>query len=218
MSVLVAGESRPSISDAISFSMRSSLLKGSKIISEISSRPLRFAVQDELSDSPIIAESRTLLRSSRSENVQLVLGKIENLRIAARTMNGIVVRANEVFSFWRHVGRPSKAKGYAVGREVREGCIIPTIGGGLCQLSNALYDAALQANLDIIERHAHTRVIQGSLAESNRDTTVFWNYIDLRFSAPFDFRVEIELTEDNLIVRFRGTRSARTSNIALPSL
>ena len=36
------------------------------------------------------------------------------------------------------------------------GCIIPSIGGGLCQISNALYDAALLAELEIVERHGGT--------------------------------------------------------------
>ena len=67
-----------------------------------------------------------------------------------------------------------------MGRELREGCLVPSIGGGLCQLSNALYDAALRAGLQVVERHRHTQVVPGSLAESDRDATVFWNYRDLR--------------------------------------
>ena len=95
--------------------------------------------------------------------------------------------AHAVFSFWKQVGRTNRLKGYVAGRELREGCLIPSIGGGLCQLSNALYDAALQAGFEIVERHAHSQVIPGSLAEAGANATVFWNYVDLRFRSHHAF-------------------------------
>jgi hypothetical protein len=106
-----------------------------------------------------------------------------------------------VFSFWRALGRPSRARGYVAGRELREGCMVASTGGGLCQLSNALYAAALEAGLPILERHAHSRIVPGSLAERGLDATVFWNYLDLRFRAPADCLLRVELTATHLNVR-----------------
>ena len=63
--------------------------------------------------------------------------------------------------------------GFVAGRELREGCMVSSIGGGLCQLSNALYAAALEAGCEIVERHAHSKVVPGSLAERGLDATVF---------------------------------------------
>ncbi|MBC7930295.1 MAG: VanW family protein, partial [Rubrivivax sp.] len=105
--------------------------------------------------------------------------------------------------------RASRGRGYGRGRELREGCVIPSVGGGLCQLSNALYDAALQAGFEIVERHSHTRIVPGSQAEAGRDATVFWNYVDLRWRSPHPFRIEASMSRDQLIVRFRGDGSAR---------
>jgi len=157
---------------------------------------------------PVIAVSESDLWNpyDNEDNWILTAGKIENLRIAARKLNGIEVKANEVFSFWKHIGNPNFGKGYVIGREVREGCIVPTIAGGLCQMSNALYDAALKANFEIVERHRHTKVIKGSLAEQDRDATVKWNYVDLRFRSDHDFRIEVELTSEKLIVRFKSSQ------------
>lgn len=73
---------------------------------------------------------------------ELQLGKVENLRVAARSLDGIRVPKGAIFSFWRQVGRPTKARGYVVGRELRQGCLIPTVAGGICQLSNSLYQMA----------------------------------------------------------------------------
>ncbi|MBI3237584.1 MAG: VanW family protein [Flavobacteriia bacterium] len=163
-----------------------------------------------LNNAPVIAASHTELwnKNDNPQNWILTAGKIENLRIAVRYINGLEVPANSIFSFWKHLGNPNWGKRYVIGREIREGCIIPTKAGGLCQLSNALYDAALNAHFEIIERHKHTKVVAGSLAEQNRDATVKWNYIDLRFKSEFAFRIEARLTDTELIVQFKSLGKA----------
>lgn len=79
-----------------------------------------------------------------------------------------------------------------------------SIGGGLCQLSNALYAAALDAGLEIVERHPHSAIVPGSEAEAGRDATVFWNYLDLRLRAAAPFRIEAHLSGHELVVVLRG--------------
>lgn len=167
-------------------------------------------------NTPVIAESRTELwnRNDNTQNWILTAGKIENLRIAVRTIHELEVPANAVFSFWKHIGNPNIGKRYVTGREIREGCLIPTKAGGLCQLSNALYDAALKANFTIVERHKHTKVVRGSLAEQNRDATVKWNYVDLRFRSEFDFLIEAFLTDSELVIRFRSKQKQAENNSA----
>jgi hypothetical protein len=119
-----------------------------------------------------------------------------------KALHGVRIEAGHTFSFWAQVGSPVRRRGFVAGRELREGCIIPSIGGGLCQLSNALYEAALDARLEIVERHAHTQRVPGSKAVAGRDATVFWNYVDLRLRADFDWQIEARLTASELIVRF----------------
>lgn len=192
--------------EILSFWLKVKAFQSRRTVTELSAgRPRRFSKGNELKNAPVIAESRTSLWTTDEANEQiLVVGKIQNLRIARRNLDGLEIEANEVFSFWRHVGRASRRKGYVAGRELREGCLIPSTGGGLCQLSNALYDAALQAGFEIIERHAHTKAIPGSLAEAGRDATVFWNYVDLRFKARNRFRIEVQLTSEDLLIRFKA--------------
>lgn len=175
----------------------------------------QFSVGKNLKELPVISFSESDLwnTNDNAENWILTAGKIQNLRIAAQKLNGIEIKAHEVFSFWKHIGNPNFGTNYVIGREIREGCILPTKAGGLCQLSNALYDAALNANFEIVERHKHTRIIQGSLAEKDRDATVKWNYVDLRFKSKFDFRIEIELTSDQLIVSFKSDGKSENLNL-----
>lgn len=133
---------------------------------------------------------------------RLQLGKIQNLRIALRQIDGINIPAGETFSFWRQIRRATKQRGFKPGRELREGCIIPSVGGGLCQISNALYDLALQSGCRIDERHPHTQVIPGSAADRDRDATVAWNHIDLRFTPAQPLRIRTKLTQTELVLQF----------------
>ncbi len=152
-----------------------------------------------------LATSRSALRAAEDPSERaLEAGKIHNLRLAARAFDGVYVPPGGELSFWAQLGRPTARRGFAVGRELRQGCLIPSVGGGLCQLSNALFDAAQQAGLPITERHAHSQIVPGSLAVQGRDATVFWNYVDLRFRAPRGLWVHCQLTDDSLEVRLHA--------------
>lgn len=198
----------PTRKEAAVFRFKTALLQTKRVFEDSSfKRVQRFGRADGLADLPVIARSATpLWTETEPQERFLVAGKIQNLRVAIARLHGIEVKANETFSFWKHIGRATKRRGFVEGRELREGCIIPNVGGGLCQLSNALYDAALQANFEIIERHRHTQVVAGSLAEHGRDATVFWNYVDLRFRSPKPFRIEAKLVGEELTVEVRGEK------------
>ena len=168
----------------------------------------RFSQTNSGSDLAALGESKTPLWTEKEPGEQfLQAGKVQNLRLAIRSLHGLLIPADRVFSFWQHVGKTTRRKGFVNGRELREGCIIPNIGGGLCQLSNALCVHA-QAGFEIIERHAHTQVVAGSLAEQGRDATVFWNYVDLRFKSPIPVYLHAEMDAENLLVRFHGEKNS----------
>lgn len=169
-----------------------------------------------LADAPILAEwSSDLWRDATSPRERLLqLGKVQNLRVAARAFHAVEVPAGAVWSFWRQLGRITRARGFAEGRELREGCLIPTIGGGLCQVSGAIYNAALAAGFEIVERHAHSNPGVGSLAQMGRDATIFWNYVDLRLRAPVPWRMEVHLSHDHLTVRIRAAEPVPRGTVA----
>ncbi|QKG56386.1 VanW family protein [Hymenobacter sp. BRD128] len=203
--------------DAV-FQLKAQLLTGRRQWQNLLAPPPRCRPDGRLAGAPVLASSASDLWNPDDTPTTWLLtaGKVENLRRATRRLHGLEVPAGAVFSFWRHVGQPSRRRGYVPGREIREGCVVPIVAGGLCQLSNALYDAALQAGFAIVERHRHTRVIAGSLAELDRDATVKWSYLDLRFRPPFTFRLEVELTADRLLVRFRAA-GASPAGSTLPA-
>lgn len=189
------------------FETKAALLRLRRAGADLSSAaPKRHRAGSKLADAPVLATIRSPLWTTKggAKDRALNAGKIQNLRAAISGLDGVEVNAGEVLSFWRQVGKPLKRRGFVEGRELREGCMIATVGGGLCQLSNALHEAALDAGLEVIERHAHTRVVPGSRAEVGRDATIFWNYLDYRIRSPRPFRVEAKLTASDLELTIRG--------------
>ena len=161
---------------------------------------------EKMHDGPyslVVGESRTHLWSDdRPAEAIHQKGKVHNLRKAVAELDCARLLPGQVFSFWTQIGRATEERGYVVGRMLQQGCMIPAVGGGLCQLSNALYDAALQSGCEIIERHAHSRVVPGSEAAAGRDATVAWNYVDLRFRSRVPLLIRAQVTEDELAVSF----------------
>lgn len=146
------------------------------------------------------------------EEFPLTAGKVQNLRTACGYLHRVEVPAGEVFSFWKQLGRTTRKRGFVAGRELRSGCLVPNLGGGLCQLSGLLHAAALNAGLEVVERHEHSRLLPGTSVEPERDATVFWNYVDLRFKASFDWRLEVYLTATDLVVSIRAADASRIGN------
>lgn len=172
--------------------------------------PRHLPSSSRLAEAPVQAEHRSpLWHDTRADEFALVAGKVHNLRIAAAAFDGLVVPAGQVLSFWRQLGRPSRGRGFVVGRELRAGCVVPTVAGGLCQLSNALATCAERAGIEIVERHRHTaRITPADESDDTADATVLWNYVDLRLRAPFEMRIDCALTADSLVLRIRADRQA----------
>jgi hypothetical protein len=180
-----------------------------RTVRDLAGGPRRIGQTDAPDFPVLLGESRSPLWSDpRHAERRYQLGKVHNLRRAVRTLDRVVVPAGATFSFWAQLGRPSRRRGYATGRMLQQGCLVPATGGGLCQLSNALYQTALASNCLITERHAHSRTVPGSAAALGRDATVAWNYVDLRFRARETLVIEAGLTRDELVILFRGRGAA----------
>lgn len=153
----------------------------------------------------VLAEAVVKLREPQWEKKRgLTRGKIENLRRACRTIGGAGLSPGEIFSFWNEVGPPWRVRGFRMGDEVRSGYEMPVIGGGLGLLSGALFEAASQAGLMVIERHA-SHFQSGDREFHDVGADVRWGELDLRLAAPTDeVRIEARMTPDELIVRIRG--------------
>lgn len=129
--------------------------------------------------------------------------KINNLRIALKEVNGIIIQPGETFSFWKLVGKTTENKGYMEGLMLSNGEVKVGIGGGLCQLANMLFWLAIHTPLEIRERHHHSFDIfpdDRRTIPFGAGTSVFYNYVDLQFHNPTDctFQFRIWLSDEFL--------------------
>lgn len=97
-----------------------------------------------------------LRRQLKDVDMWLQENKIINLKLATSRIHGVLIYPGEVFSYWRLIGKPSRAKGYAKGMVLRNGTFHPGTGGGLCQLSNMIFWMAAHSPLTVVERHRHS--------------------------------------------------------------
>ncbi|MEC8024724.1 MAG: VanW family protein [Myxococcota bacterium] len=105
-----------------------------------------------------------------------------NLRLAARLVDGVVVASGERFSFNHEVGRRTLERGFRVAPVLAFEGKRPAMGGGICQVSTTIYNAALYADLRILHRYPHSRPIR--YVPLGRDATVSWGSKDLTFENP----------------------------------
>lgn len=154
-------------------------------------------------DALVVEERVSLHRTDAAAEPLFEEGKRVNLALAAPAFDGLYLAPDRPLSFWRALGRATEARGYRHGMELRGGCIVPAVGGGLCLLSNALFALAARAGFRIIERHGHSLEavppVEGALW--GIDATVFWPYVDLRFAPASPVVLSVRVDEDALVVR-----------------
>lgn len=152
-----------------------------------------------------------LIKKLGDSDMELQLNKVRNLALVIERLNDLIIAPGETFSFCKLVGRPTRAKGYMHGMELRQGEAQPGIGGGICQISNLLHWLVLHSPLTITERHHHSFdpfPDSGRVLPFASGATVFWNYRDFQFTNRTDrtFQIRLWLTERLLEGELRTDR------------
>ncbi len=102
-----------------------------------------------------------------------------NLVLACKKLNGKVIMPGETFSYNAALGPRTYAAGYRNGKIYENGQVVDGLGGGICQISSTLYNAALMSDMEIVERRNHQFVT--SYVDKGRDATVVYGLTDFRF-------------------------------------
>lgn len=113
--------------------------------------------------------------------------RAENLRLAAEAINGYVIEPGATFSFNEVVGDTTAERGYKEAPVLYSSGLGSSDGGGICQVSTALYIAAVKADLEIVERHPHS--VPSDYAPIGLDATIVYGSRDLRIKNNTDFPV-----------------------------
>ena len=112
-----------------------------------------------------------------------------NLVLACQKLNGKVIMPGQTFSYNETLGPRTAAAGYKNAKIYESGQVVDGLGGGICQISSTLYNAALMSDMEIVERRNHQFVT--SYVKAGRDATVVYGSTDFRFKNTRTYPVKI---------------------------
>lgn len=138
--------------------------------------------QPQAPEQEVIGEYQAI---SQSEDA----GRSENIRLATEAIDGTVIEPGGTFSFNETVGNTSAERGYKEAAVIRNGEVAQGDGGGVCQVSTALYIAAVKADLEIVERHPHS--VPSDYAPIGLDATIVYGSFDLQLKNNTDHPMTI---------------------------
>ena len=123
-----------------------------------------------------------------------------NIQVAADTLNGLTIPAQSPWSFNEVVGNRTLDRGWRLAPSLAFDGAEPAAGGGICQVSSTVYNAALLADLGIRQRHPHSRPVP--YIALGRDATVAWGIKDLQLDNPhpFPLKLRAKVVHDRLVV------------------
>jgi vancomycin resistance protein YoaR len=148
--------------------------------------------------------------------------RVQNIQTAASRFHGLLVAPGETFSMAKALGDVSLNNGYAEALIIFNGQTIQGVGGGVCQVSTALFRTALYSGFPIIERYPHAYRVkyyekvagnQVSSRLAGMDATVYVPLVDLKFTndSPYWLLMETYVSPQNssLTWKFYSTRDGR---------
>lgn len=146
-----------------------------------------------------------------------------NIRLAAMALDGRVLLPGERLSYNQVVGKRTLKQGFRPAPVIVRGEKRLGIGGGICQVSSTLFNAALLGDLKIVRRVNHS--IPVDYVPLGRDATVSDTGIDFVIENPFDYPIALstELGRSSLTIRILGAPQPgrrvvlKTERAALPS-
>jgi len=126
--------------------------------------------------------------------------KVFNLKLAAKTLNGLLIKPGETFSLCKAIRYADKCTPYKDGLTVTNGMLGTARGGGLCQMSNLLFWVFLHSPLTIVERHTHRVKDFPALRNAEPegvDATISEGWLDLKVKNETDLTFQIGISFDN---------------------
>lgn len=126
-----------------------------------------------------VASFKTLYNESQ--------GRAKNIRNAVSKLNGTIVYAGDIFSFYKTVGPYNGSQGYIFYDK--------DVGSGVCQVSTTIYNVQLLLNLPIVSRYNHGEMVY--YVDYGLDATVYGSSVDYKFKNNTAYPIYIEATANN---------------------
>ena len=156
----------------------------------------------EISVQAVIKEEQPKITSDDLKTIEDVLGtcttdfsssgaaRSTNLAVGAGKINGRVLMPGEVISGYECLQPFTIENGYKTAAAYENGQVVDSIGGGVCQIATTLYDAALQAEMEIVQRQNHSMIV--TYVKPSMDAAIAGTYKDIKIKNNYSTPVYIE--------------------------
>lgn len=123
-----------------------------------------------------------------------------NVSVGASKINGHVLMPGETLSGYECLQPFTTANGYKSAASYENGKVVDSIGGGVCQIATTLYNAALRAELEIVQRQNHSMIV--TYVEPSMDAAIAGTVKDIKFSNNYDTPIYVEGYTNNRKLTF----------------
>lgn len=106
-------------------------------------------------------------------------GRVHNVKAAAAAVDGTVLAPGAVFDYGKAIEKAQAETGFREAPVIVGGRLQPGVGGGICQVSSTLYNAAIRVGLEMVERQNHS--VPVNYLPKGQDATFAQGYINFRF-------------------------------------
>ena len=162
---------------------------------DLSPTPVEATVTREMLEGQIVKLSSFNTTISKAGNY--AEAKQENIRIGTEKFNHLIIKSGESVSFNKVTGKRTAANGYQMALEIAYGEYREGYGGGICQVSSTLYNAVINAGLEVTKRTPHA--IPSAYVDKGLDATVSDDRYDFVFknTTGADIYLEAGLYKEN---------------------
>ena len=149
-----------------------------------------------------VAEQQPAITTEALATIQDVLGtyttdfsssgaaRSTNLAVGAAKINGHLLMPGEVLSGYECLQPFTTANGYKTAAAYENGQVVDSIGGGVCQLATTLYNASLEAEVEIVQRQNHSMIV--TYVKPSRDAAIAGTYKDIKIKNNYSTPIYVE--------------------------
>lgn len=136
------------------------------------------------------APNKELLATFSTKVYTKTADRQKNLRIVCDKLSGTILAPNEEFSYNATCGPYDKEHGFEKATVFINNKEVQDYGGGVCQLSSTLYNAIKDLNVEITERHLHSKKVY--YVPDGQDATVSYGNLDFKFRNKNEYSLHFE--------------------------
>lgn len=168
---------------ALNEALENGLEEPVKVTAEVTEQQPAITTEDLATIQDVLGTYTTDFSSSGS-------ARSTNLSVGAAKINGHLLMPGEVLSGYECLQPFTTANGYKTAAAYENGQVVDSIGGGVCQIATTLYNASLEAEVEIAQRQNHSMIV--TYVKPSRDAAIAGTYKDIKIKNNYSTPIYVE--------------------------